>query len=91
MAEHPTNSYTPTASASPAPALVPPEPLIVRQNQSCIGCGYNLRGLALIAKCPECDTPVEYSFRGNELWHSDPQWLWKMRWGRDAPVCVGDQ
>lgn len=39
----------------------------VLTNCACIGCGYNLRGLTRDGCCPECETDVEQSLRGNEL------------------------
>lgn len=48
---------------------------------SCIGCAYNLRGLAVSANCPECGSPVNRSIHGDSLWHSDSRWLRMLRWG----------
>ncbi|MFG0330246.1 MAG: hypothetical protein ACF8PN_10145 [Phycisphaerales bacterium] len=41
----------------------------------CLGCGYNLRGLAVDGRCPECGDPVERSLRGDLLRHADFEWL----------------
>jgi hypothetical protein len=40
----------------------------------CARCGYNLRGLAVDEKCPECGTPVDYSLRGELLRYADRRW-----------------
>lgn len=53
----------------------------IAEDQACAHCGYNLRGLSLDGKCPECFTPVEQSLRGNLLKHADPDWLDRLRFG----------
>lgn len=53
----------------------------IAEDQACAHCGYNLRGLSLHGKCPECFTPVEQSLRGNLLKHADPDWLDRLRFG----------
>jgi hypothetical protein len=47
----------------------------------CIHCGYNLRGLMTVGRCPECGSLVADSTRGNLLSHADPSWLDKLRLG----------
>lgn len=47
----------------------------IAQDQPCIGCGYNLRGLAKDQACPECSRPVERSLRGELLRDANPDWL----------------
>lgn len=41
----------------------------------CRKCGYNLRGLNLDGRCPECGTPVGLSLYGDLLRYSDPNWV----------------
>jgi hypothetical protein len=41
----------------------------------CVGCGYNLRGLAADGRCPECALPVERSRLGDRLDVSNVRWL----------------
>ncbi len=51
----------PTAAAPDAEAFprggLAPEPVVVR-DLPCVHCRYNLRGLPLLAECPECGVPV---------------------------------
>lgn len=48
---------------------------------ACRQCGYNLRTLSKEAKCPECGTSVEQSWRGEWLLYSDPAWLERIATG----------
>lgn len=41
----------------------------------CRRCGYNLRGLDALGRCPECGTPVGLSAHGDLLRFADPKWL----------------
>jgi hypothetical protein len=41
----------------------------------CRKCGYNLRGLAVDGRCPECATPVGVSINGELLRYSDPTFV----------------
>lgn len=47
----------------------------VEQDIPCRRCGYNLRGLPLTSRCPECGTMVGVSVRGDLLRFSDPQFV----------------
>lgn len=47
----------------------------------CRKCQYNLRGLAVDGRCPECGTPVGLSTRGDYLRYSDPAWVASLRTG----------
>jgi hypothetical protein len=47
----------------------------------CIECGYNLRGLTRGGRCPECDTPIERSLRGDALQYASLAWLRTVRRG----------
>ncbi|HEY3242659.1 MAG TPA: protein kinase, partial [Phycisphaerae bacterium] len=42
---------------------------------ACLGCGYNLRGLAAKDVCPECGASVVSTLQ-NALVFSEPAWLW---------------
>lgn len=53
----------------------------VNDNRSCVHCGYNLRGLPLDGKCPECGKAVRHSLRGDLLKYADPHWLERLRFG----------
>jgi hypothetical protein len=41
----------------------------------CRKCGYNLRGLNVETRCPECGAAVGFSIQGDFLQFSDPIWL----------------
>ena len=47
----------------------------VTTDLACRHCGYNLRGLRRAGNCPECNTPIEMSLRGNLLQYADPAWV----------------
>ncbi|HEX8521661.1 MAG TPA: hypothetical protein VF669_05340 [Tepidisphaeraceae bacterium] len=48
---------------------------VVEQDAPCRKCGYNLRGLDLRGRCPECGTPVGLAIHGQLLKYSDPAWV----------------
>lgn len=48
---------------------------------SCISCGYNLRSAQESGRCPECNTPVARTLRGDALHNSDPAWVTTLRNG----------
>lgn len=50
-------------------------PNVLTDTRPCIKCGYNLLGLEISGKCPECATPVERSLRGDLLAYSDATYL----------------
>lgn len=52
-----------------------PVPQVISHDQPCRKCGYNLRGLATDNRCPECGTPVGFSFHGDLLRFCDPGWV----------------
>jgi predicted RNA-binding Zn-ribbon protein involved in translation (DUF1610 family) len=65
-------------------ALTPPVPLAVGEiaaDLPCVFCGYNLRGLQVGGKCPECGAPIVRSVQGGLLCHADPRWLGKLLLG----------
>lgn len=47
----------------------------VGSDLACVGCGYNLRGLSLGGRCPECSIAISRSARGDLLRFSNPEWL----------------
>jgi hypothetical protein len=53
----------------------------VEHDISCRSCGYNLRGLFISARCPECSAAVVQSIRGDMLLYSDPRWLERLSLG----------
>lgn len=54
---------------------------MIGQDTPCFRCGYNLRGLALDGRCPECGEAVEASRAGRRLVASDPRWRSRLRLG----------
>lgn len=48
---------------------------------ACRRCGYNLRTLPLVGKCPECGSAVGRSLHGDLLQFSDPEWVEKLAGG----------
>ena len=48
---------------------------VVSGNVPCRRCSYNLRGLAVSARCPECAAPVGVSVHGPLLRYSEPAWV----------------
>lgn len=67
----------------------------IDHNVSCARCGYNLRGVAVDEKCPECGTPIEYSRHGELLRYADRHWARQVQRGlqwtmasRDAIVIL---
>jgi hypothetical protein len=67
--------------ARPLPTTAPDG--TVAADVTCRECGYNLRTLHVQARCPECDTPVAASVRGDTLMYCDPRWLRKLIAGAD--------
>ncbi|MHC4774694.1 MAG: hypothetical protein ACYTBR_05410 [Planctomycetota bacterium] len=53
----------------------------IAEDLPCRGCGYNLRGHAADARCPECSALVNLSARGDLLPFSDPDWLERLAKG----------
>lgn len=53
----------------------------VRQSLLCRTCGYDLRGLAIDANCPECAAPVRQAMTEDTLANAEPSWLKKLLLG----------
>lgn len=51
------------------------------QTTLCIQCGYELNGLSVDAKCPECGTAINRSIRGDLLEFSSPDYIRKLHTG----------
>lgn len=66
---------------APNVAEVTSQASLVDSDRSCVKCGYNLRGLAYTAKCPECGTDVQMSLRGILLQFADREYLDKVLTG----------
>ncbi len=58
-----------------------PSLTILTDDRLCVHCGYNLRGLPLDGKCPECGEAVRRSLLGDLLKYADPDWLDRLRFG----------
>lgn len=74
-------------SAADIPYPLPPaEPAaspagVVTADLPCRKCSYNLRGLSLEGRCPECGAAVGLSVQGDLLRYSDPTWVRKLQRG----------
>jgi hypothetical protein len=68
----PGNLVNPMAASAPG---------VVPMDVPCRKCGYNLRGLSVDGRCPECGIAVGLSTYGDLLRYSDPAWLAKLRTG----------
>ncbi|MEE8155170.1 MAG: hypothetical protein V3T53_09490 [Phycisphaerales bacterium] len=51
------------------------------EDVACRHCGYNLRGLALAGRCPECEMAIEKTLHAFLLRFCDPVWLGRLRSG----------
>ena len=58
-----------------APSAPPTRPAAVAESVNCVRCGYDLRGLPVSGRCPECGTIVERSLLGDKLLYSSPEYL----------------
>jgi hypothetical protein len=48
---------------------------VVLADLPCRKCGYNLRGLSLDGRCPECGSAVGLSVQGDLMRYSQPRWV----------------
>src|SRR5688500_6889706 len=81
---------------SPAAAAVVDASGVVAADVPCRRCSYNVRGLSVYGRCPECGTPVGVSVHGDLLRFSDPRWLQRLAqgatllfWGIILAIAVG--
>ncbi len=73
------------------PADLPGAPMssLLGYDHPCLECDYNLRGLAIGASCPECNSPVTDSLKKRLLRYADPQYIRKLRSGaRCITICA---
>jgi hypothetical protein len=67
---------TPQHTASTARAATPD---VILSEQTCIGCGYSLKGLRAGGNCPECGQPIKGKKRAprytDQLVHAPMEWL----------------
>jgi hypothetical protein len=56
-------------------------PTEVQGHVACPGCGYDLRGLPLAGRCPECGTPVSVGLQRVRLEFSSPEWVRRLLLG----------
>lgn len=49
--------------------------------ETCLQCGYALRGLPIDGLCPECGQSVERSLRGASLRHAEPKYVRRLHHG----------
>jgi len=61
--------------------LEKPQDYEIKEDLSCVKCGYNLRGLPRRHRCPECGTPVQRSIGGHLLTSASSFWLKKVAYG----------
>jgi hypothetical protein len=67
--------YMPPGQApQPAPGIVDATGMVM-SGVPCRRCSYDLRGLNVAARCPECGAPVGVAVHGPLLRYSDPEWV----------------
>lgn len=67
--------------STPGEPTAPREPVTVAPGHPCRRCGYELGGLPIAGRCPECGAPVERSLRGNLLELASPAYLRRLHAG----------
>lgn len=67
---------------------VPPPIQLVEHDAPCTRCGYNLRGLTVTGKCPECAWSVEASLQGGLLRFAGPEYLTSLALGAKIVIIL---
>jgi len=67
---------------------VPPPIQLVEHDAGCARCGYNLRGLQVTGKCPECDWTIEASLQGGLLRFAGPEYLSSLALGAKIVIIL---
>jgi hypothetical protein len=57
------------------------DPTVAPERALCMTCGYELRGLKIDQRCPECGVSIARSLRGDLLIDSDPEYVRTLRRG----------
>jgi hypothetical protein len=81
---------SPVAAALPAcidPALLDADQRVAG-DVACVGCGYNLRTLAVDARCPECGQAVAESLCRDGLEFGPPAWVRGLAGGAGLLLCA---
>lgn len=78
------SSPIPTNPVPTVPIELPP---VVLHSCACLGCGYDLQGLASSGVCPECRAPVLRSLGANLLQYSSLDFLKSLKQGCALLVC----
>lgn len=76
-----------TESTSALEALLGPDARLDR-DLLCRACGYNLRGLRVADRCPECNAPVEAAVKSDLLELADPRWLRRLESGTRTTMAA---
>ncbi|MCG3124141.1 MAG: hypothetical protein GIKADHBN_02584 [Phycisphaerales bacterium] len=63
------------------PAESPPTAALVEGDRACVKCSYNLRGLRVDGRCPECGHAVADSLRGTLLEFAAPEYVARVNSG----------
>jgi hypothetical protein len=69
-------SQLPTDTAASMPSA-----LVVETDRNCVQCSYNIKGLPLAGKCPECGMAVSMSLKGVLLQFASPEYQGTIRSG----------
>ncbi|MGB0716415.1 MAG: hypothetical protein ACPGXK_11080 [Phycisphaerae bacterium] len=60
--------------------------VVVFEDVLCRYCGYNLRGLPIDGRCPECNADVNQSFHTDLLRYANVDWLRRIKFGIDLMI-----
>ncbi len=74
-------SQTSIGATPPAVPSSGASSLLVDGDRNCVKCSYNIRGLPIAGKCPECGTDVAMSLKGVLLQYASPEYLATIRSG----------